>query len=58
MTQLPHVPTVDFTARGGVSARDRYRTAAACRAALDRRLRAQPRASDVPLNQLRKEVSF
>ena len=41
-----------------MSARQRYRTAAAFRAALEQRLRAEAQASAVPLSRLRKEAAF
>lgn len=41
-----------------MSARDRYRTSAAFRAALEQRLRTDGQVSGVPLNRLRKEAAF
>jgi len=41
-----------------MTARDRYRTAAAFRAALEQRLRTEGHATGVPLNRLRKEAAF
>ena len=41
-----------------MTARDRYRTAAAFRAALEQRLRTEGQATGVPLNRLRKEAAF
>ena len=41
-----------------MSARDRYKTAALFRTALEQRLRAEAQASAVPLNRLRKEAAF
>lgn len=41
-----------------MSARQRYRTAAAFRAALEQRLRVEAQTSTVPLSRLRKEAAF
>lgn len=41
-----------------MSARDRYQSAGAFRAALEARLRAEARASSIALNRVRKEAGF